>query len=110
MWHRLDDALVRQWGAMKRAGVSLRTWVEVHREVLGIYMEPDDLEAIVKADGDVLAVSPQVQRLASSTAIGKALFGVVGIFGAYAVANLLSGVIGFSWAKIVVRRLSGAHP
>jgi hypothetical protein len=72
---RFDDALVRQWSAMKRAGVSLRTWIEVHREVLGIYMEADDLEAIVKADGDVLAVSSQVQRLASSMAIGHALFG-----------------------------------
>jgi len=72
---RFDDALVRQWASMKRAGVSLRTWIEVHREVLAIYMESDDLEAIVKADGDVLAVSSQVQRLATSTSIGHALFG-----------------------------------
>ena len=75
MRHRFDDALVRQWSAMKRAGVSLRTWIEVHREVLGIYMEADDLEAIVKADGDVLAVSSQVQRLAASTSNGHVLFG-----------------------------------
>jgi Na+-driven multidrug efflux pump len=36
---------------------------------------------------------------------GKALFGVVGIFAAYALANLLSGVIGYAWARLVVRRL-----
>ena len=36
---------------------------------------------------------------------GKALFGVVGIFGAYALANLLSGVIAYTWARAVVRRL-----
>jgi len=39
--------------------------------------------------------------------IGKALFGIVGIFGAYAVANLLSGVIAFVWARNVVKRLFG---
>ena len=37
--------------------------------------------------------------------IGKALFGIVGIFGAYALANLLSGGIAFIWARIVVSRL-----
>ena len=37
--------------------------------------------------------------------IGKALFGIVGIFGAYALANLLSGGIAFMWARIVVSRL-----
>jgi len=39
--------------------------------------------------------------------IGKALFGIVGIFGAYAFANLLSGVIAFVWARNVVKRLFG---
>lgn len=37
--------------------------------------------------------------------IGKALFGIVGIFVAYAFANLLSGVIAFAWARNVVKRL-----
>ena len=36
---------------------------------------------------------------------GKALFGYVGIFAAYALANLLSGAIGYVWAQVVVRRL-----
>ncbi|MEJ2256331.1 MAG: MATE family efflux transporter [Woeseiaceae bacterium] len=37
--------------------------------------------------------------------LGKALYGIDGIFGAYAAANLLSGAIGYLWAKGVVRRL-----
>ena len=37
--------------------------------------------------------------------IGKALFGIVGIFAAYALANLLSGAISFIWARVVVRSL-----
>jgi putative MATE family efflux protein len=37
--------------------------------------------------------------------LGKALYGIEGIFGAYAAANLLSGAIGYLWAKGVVRRL-----
>lgn len=30
---------------------------------------------------------------------GRALFGVAGIFGAYAIANILSGVLGYFWAR-----------
>ena len=36
---------------------------------------------------------------------GRALFGVAGIFGAYAVANLLSGVLGYFWARRAAHRL-----
>jgi Na+-driven multidrug efflux pump len=35
--------------------------------------------------------------------LGKALFGVAGIFGAYAVANVLSGALGYFWARSAVR-------
>lgn len=31
--------------------------------------------------------------------IGKQLFGIAGIFGAYAIANLLSGVLSYAWAR-----------
>ncbi|MDH3620321.1 MAG: MATE family efflux transporter [Gammaproteobacteria bacterium] len=37
--------------------------------------------------------------------LGKALFGMVGIFAAYAVANILSGVLGYFWAKTTAHRL-----
>ncbi len=36
---------------------------------------------------------------------GKALFGVAGIFGAYAIANILSGVLGYFWARRAAHRL-----
>ena len=72
---RFDDALLRTWSNMKRHGVSLRTWVEVHRDILGLFMEMDDLEAIVKANGDILSVAPQVQRLVAAMNVGRALFG-----------------------------------
>ena len=36
---------------------------------------------------------------------GKALFGTTGIFGAYAVANILSGILGYFWAKTNAHRL-----
>lgn len=42
--------------------------------------------------------------------IGKALFGIVGIFVAYALANLLSGIIAFAWARGVVRGLFEPAP
>ncbi len=40
--------------------------------------------------------------------LGKALFGMVGIFAAYAVANILSGVLGYFWAKGNAHRLCEA--
>ena len=36
---------------------------------------------------------------------GQALFGIAGIFGAYAVANVLSGALGYVWAKRNAHRL-----
>jgi len=38
--------------------------------------------------------------------IGRELFGIAGIFGGYAVANILAGTIGYFWAKINAHRLS----
>jgi len=35
--------------------------------------------------------------------IGRHLFGIAGIFGAYAVANLLSGVLSYAWARSTAR-------
>lgn len=40
--------------------------------------------------------------------LGKAMFGIAGIFGAYAVANFLSGLLGYYWAKTNAHRLSEA--
>jgi putative MATE family efflux protein len=38
--------------------------------------------------------------------LGEKLFGIVGIFGAYAIANILSGTLGYFWAKRSAHRLS----
>ena len=38
--------------------------------------------------------------------LGKALFGVVGIFLAYALANVVSGVVGYLWARSTAHRLA----
>ena len=38
--------------------------------------------------------------------LGKTLFGMPGIFGAYAIANILSGLLGFFWARSNAHRLS----
>ena len=37
--------------------------------------------------------------------IGMRLYGIVGIFAAYAVANVLSGILGYYWAKTNAHRL-----
>jgi putative MATE family efflux protein len=40
---------------------------------------------------------------------GRALFGVAGIFAAYAVANILSGVLGYFWARRAAHQLVAAR-
>lgn len=40
--------------------------------------------------------------------LGKAMFGIAGIFGAYAVANFLSGLLGYYWAKTNAHRMCEA--
>ena len=44
--------------------------------------------------------------------LGKALFGITGIFAAYMLANIASGVLGYVWAKRKAHRLAVAevHP
>jgi putative MATE family efflux protein len=39
--------------------------------------------------------------------IGMKLMGATGIFGAYAIANIVSGIIAYAWAKRTVRRHGG---
>ena len=40
--------------------------------------------------------------------LGKSLFGIAGIFAAYAVANVASGVLGYVWARNNAHRLAAA--
>ena len=42
--------------------------------------------------------------------LGRALFGIAGIFTAYAVANILSGALGYLWARRNAHRLCAAEP
>ena len=37
--------------------------------------------------------------------VGRHFYGIAGIFGAYALANLLTGVLSYVWAKRVTRKL-----
>ena len=41
--------------------------------------------------------------------VGQMLFGIVGIFAAYAVANIASGALGYVWAMRNTHRLAVAH-
>jgi len=40
--------------------------------------------------------------------IGRALFGIAGIFAAYALANIFAGLLGYVWAKRNAHRLAHA--
>lgn len=55
--------------------------------------------------GVVISVTRILALYVPLAFLGKALFGTVGIFGAYAVANILSGLLGYVWAKNNAHRL-----
>jgi putative MATE family efflux protein len=55
--------------------------------------------------GVVISVTRILVLYVPLAILGKELFGMVGIFGAYAVANILSGALGYFWAKSNARKL-----
>ena len=56
--------------------------------------------------GVVISVTRILVLYVPLAMLGMKLFGIVGIFGAYAVANILSGLFGYAWARRSARRLS----
>jgi len=55
--------------------------------------------------GVVISVTRILVLYVPLAIVGERLFGIVGIFGAYAVANILSGTLGYLWAKRSAHRL-----
>ncbi len=55
--------------------------------------------------GVVVSVTRILVLYVPLAVIGMRLYGVVGIFAAYAVANVVSGIIGYYWAKSSAHRL-----
>jgi len=55
--------------------------------------------------GVVISVTRILALYVPLAFVGKALFGIVGIFAAYAVANILSGALGYFWARANAHRL-----
>jgi putative MATE family efflux protein len=55
--------------------------------------------------GVVISVTRILALYVPLAFIGKTLFGIAGIFGAYAVANIASGAIGYVWARSTARQL-----
>jgi len=55
--------------------------------------------------GVVISVTRILVLYVPLAIMGEQLFGMVGIFGAYAVANILSGILGYFWAKRSAHRL-----
>jgi len=55
--------------------------------------------------GVVISVCRIVVLYIPFALIGMKLFGVAGIFGAYAIANIVSGIAAYTWARRAVRQL-----
>ena len=55
--------------------------------------------------GVVISVTRILVLYVPLAILGKMIFGMVGIFGAYAIANILSGALGYFWAKRSAHRL-----
>jgi putative MATE family efflux protein len=59
--------------------------------------------------GVVISVTRILALYVPLAFLGKMLFGIVGIFAAYAVANIASGALGYVWAMRNTHRLAVAH-
>ena len=55
--------------------------------------------------GVVISVTRILVLYVPLSMLGMHLYGVAGIFGGYAAANILSGILGYYWAKINAHRL-----
>ena len=60
--------------------------------------------------GVVISVTRILALYVPLAILGMQLFDIAGIFGAYAVANLLSGLFGYYWAQHNARRLFDRMP
>jgi Na+-driven multidrug efflux pump len=60
--------------------------------------------------GVVISLSRIVVLYIPLALAGMALFGVAGIFGAYAAANIVSGFGAYAWARRIVKRTCAAGP
>lgn len=58
--------------------------------------------------GVVISVTRIIALYVPLAFVGKTLFGVAGVFGAYALANIASGAIGYFWARSTARQLTQA--
>ena len=55
--------------------------------------------------GVVISVTRILVLYVPLALLGSALFGIAGIFAAYALANVVSGILGYAWAQRTARRL-----
>jgi Na+-driven multidrug efflux pump len=55
--------------------------------------------------GVIISVTRILALYVPLAMLGVRLYGIVGIFAAYAVANILSGIIGYYWARNNAHRL-----
>lgn len=74
-----DGALSRQWQRLRRAGVSVETWLQSHREMAAVLLDSQDVTMVLQAGGRWGDVGPAVARLTSSSTLGRALFGFAGL-------------------------------
>ena len=70
-----DSALVKQFATLQRQGLSWERWLEVHKGIATLLLNPDDLEAVLLSDGQYTTVAPQLSRLHAGSMIGAAVFG-----------------------------------
>ena len=72
----LNHALVSAWDGSKADSVARSCWINVMREVLGLFMDVHEAGQITECEGNYLLVEKQISSLTScKTGIGHALFG-----------------------------------
>ena len=69
-----DRALTSHWVSLKKSGVKLSTFLELHLDHCSLLMDRTDLMAVIASKAQMSSVRKQVARLYDSSAVGAAMF------------------------------------
>jgi len=74
-----EDTLGRQFTRLRKCGVDTMTYIDTHRQLLGLVLPQKALDEVMAANGDWHSCAEAVANLMSSGALGKAIFHFAGM-------------------------------
>jgi hypothetical protein len=74
----MDQCLSRNYLRLKRSGIRALTWLRTHSDILKLLLPMDDLDVVLKAEGEWSTVGAEITRLMESSVTARTIFGFCG--------------------------------